>query len=156
MAKTLGDLEQVEQELAELRNQLEQSFGVLDSLIKIQVQFDDLAQTYQKLKAHLDEVNATRKDVAQVQAAFDHRFAELEAFMKKLSHAGFDAKHFQKQTKLEAEQNLLKTQLGSTQSSLRNLQRELQVMRNRLIIAILAACLVLPSLTILLFFALKR
>lgn len=78
MAKYLNELEYVEQELAELRNQLEQSFKVLNGLGKVQAQFENLAQTYQKLKEHLDEVKATQGDIAQVEATFNHRFAELE------------------------------------------------------------------------------
>ncbi|MBV8884256.1 MAG: hypothetical protein JO235_09710 [Chroococcidiopsidaceae cyanobacterium CP_BM_RX_35] len=225
MAKSLSDLEQVEQELAELRNQMAQSFRVLDGLVKVQTQFEDLAQTYQGFKAHLNEVQVTRKDVAQVQAAFNHRFAELEkvvvsrweeawselqhtqkelgttdhnlraelteqiselkgefqasltvflnewesykqamrapideleTFIKKLNNSKFSAEHFQKQTKLEAEQNLLKTQISSTQSSLRDMQRELRTMRRRLVIAVLVAGLVLPSFTVLLFAAFRH
>lgn len=78
MAKYLNELEHVEQELEKLRNHFGQSFGVLEGLAKVQAQFEDLAQTYQKLKEHLDEVKANRGDIAQVAATFNHRFAELE------------------------------------------------------------------------------
>lgn len=225
MAKSLDDLEQVEQELAELRDQIEQSFGVLHGLAGVQAQFEDLAQTYQGFKAHLHEVKVTRKDIAQVQAAFDHRFAELEkalvsrweeiwselqdtrhelgitdnnlkvelaeqlgelrrefqasltgflnewesykqampapleeleAFMKNKGNSRLSAEQAQKQTKLEADYNLLKTQIGSTQSSLRDMQRELRSLRRRLMIAVLVAGLVLPSFTILLFAAFRH
>ncbi len=74
----LSELEHVEQELAELRNHFEQSFTVLDGLSKVQAQFEDLAQTYQLLKEHLGDLKATGRDIAQVQATFNHRFAELE------------------------------------------------------------------------------
>lgn len=78
MTKYLNELEHVEQELEELRNHLEQSFGVLEGLAKVQTQFEDLAQTYQQFKEHLDEVKATRSSTEQLQATFNHRFAELE------------------------------------------------------------------------------
>jgi len=225
MAKTLGDLEQIEQELAELRNKLEQSLGVLDGLIKVQAQFEDLAQTYQKLKEHLNQVKASGGNIARVQATFNHQFAELqkvvesrwgevkselstvdqnlsdrlaqqiailkgeveerltvfrqewtsskkaiqtsldelevklkteqEVFLSKFSDAEFNPEYFQKQTKLEVEQNLLRSQMSSFQSSMREAQRELRVMRNRLIIASLLAGIVLPSLTVWLFATFK-
>ena len=75
---TLNGLENIDQELAELRNRLKQSFGVLDGLARVQTQFEDLAQTYQKFKEHLDEVKANRGDVAQGEATFNQRIAELE------------------------------------------------------------------------------
>jgi len=225
MAKSLSDLEQIEQELSELRNQMELSFGVLNGLVRVQAQFEDLAQTYQEFKANLNEVQVTRKDIAQVQAAFNQRFTELEkavvsrweeawselqdtrydlgttdnnlraeiaeqvtelkaefqasltaflnewasykqtiqapldeleAFMKKSGNSRLGAEHAQKQAKLEAEYNLLKTQIGSTQSSLRDMQRQLRIMKRRLLIAVLVAGLVLPSFTVLLFAAFRH
>lgn len=49
--------------------------------------------------------------------------AELEAFVQQLAEMGFNAQHFEKQEMLE-------TQLRLSQSSLQNVERQLQMMRN--------------------------
>ena len=89
MGAHLNELEHVEQELAELKNHLKQSFGVLDDLIKVQTQFEDVAQTYQKLKAYVDEARtiytsleaearAILERISQAQETLNQNFAELK------------------------------------------------------------------------------
>lgn len=78
MEKSLYELDYIEQELAELRNNLEHSFEVIDGLAKVQLQFEDLAQTYHQLTEHIDQVKANREYIVQVQSTVNHRFGELE------------------------------------------------------------------------------
>lgn len=73
MAKYLNDIDYIEQELAELRSHLSQTFKIIDNLAKIQTKFEDFGQTYQKL----DSVKADKADITDLQATFDDRFAQL-------------------------------------------------------------------------------
>lgn len=77
MPKSLYDIDYIEQELAELRNQLNQTFKVVDGLAKIQTQFEDFGQKYQQL-----DVIANQEDIAELQAHFNARCAQLEKLIE--------------------------------------------------------------------------
>ena len=77
MPKSLYDLDYIEQELAELRNQLNQTFKVVDGLAKIQTQFEDFGQRYQQL-----DVIANQEEIAELQAHFNARCAQLEKLIE--------------------------------------------------------------------------
>ncbi|MBW4636767.1 MAG: hypothetical protein KME05_00750 [Gloeocapsa sp. UFS-A4-WI-NPMV-4B04] len=77
MPKSLYDLDYIEQELAELRNQLNQTFKVVDSLAKIQTQFEEFGQRYQQL-----DVIANQEEIAELQAHFNARCAQLEKLIE--------------------------------------------------------------------------
>ena len=203
MENNLNELGYVEQELAELRHHLQQTFKVLDALAEIPVQFEQLRQAYKDLRQQLDERKDNREEFTQVKAALNERIAQLEtaidsrwtefkgeftrlqdelstadihlsnynaelakqvseireevakrlknfwqewvsneatqaslgqiidtkldtelaAFIQQLGEAGFNAQHFEKPEMLE-------TELRLTQSSLRELERQLQLIRN--------------------------
>lgn len=77
MPKSLYDIDYIEQELAELRNQLIQTFKVVDGLAKIQTQFEDFGQRYQQL-----DVIANQEEIAELQAHFNARCAQLEKLIE--------------------------------------------------------------------------
>ena len=77
MPKSLYDIDYIEQELAELRNQLNQTFKVVDGLAKIQTQFEDFGQKYQQL----DGI-ANQEEIAELQAHFNARCAQLEKLIE--------------------------------------------------------------------------
>lgn len=77
MPKSLYDLDYIEQELAELRNQLNQTFKVVDGLAKIQTQFEDFGQRYQQL-----DVIGNQEEIAELQAHFNARCAQLEKLIE--------------------------------------------------------------------------
>lgn len=77
MPKSLYDIDYIEQELAELRNQLNQTFKVVDGLAKIQTQFEDFGQRYQQL-----DVIANQEEIAELKAHFNARCAQLEKLIE--------------------------------------------------------------------------
>ena len=77
MPKSLYDIDYIEQELAELRNQLNQTFKVVDGLAKIQTQFEDFGQRYQQL-----DVIGNQEEIAELQAHFNARCAQLEKLIE--------------------------------------------------------------------------
>jgi DNA repair exonuclease SbcCD ATPase subunit len=70
----MNAIEHVEQELAELRRRLEQSFGVIDALVGIQTEFEDLAKTYQNLKNGSNGAD----HLAQFRETVNRRLTDLE------------------------------------------------------------------------------
>jgi DNA repair exonuclease SbcCD ATPase subunit len=77
--ETMTNFAHVEQELAELRNQLKQSFRVLDGLAQVQQQFAELAQTHEKFKHYIDKNYAALDNISQSQKTSEKRLQELEA-----------------------------------------------------------------------------
>lgn len=77
MTKSLYDIDYIEQELAELRNHLNQTFKIVDGLAKIQTQFEDFGQRYQQL-----DVIANQEEIAELQAHFNARCAQLEKLIE--------------------------------------------------------------------------
>lgn len=73
MAKYLNDIDYIEQELAELRSHLSQTFKIVDGLAKIQTKFQDFEQTAQKL----DKVKANKAELTDLQVTFDNRFVKI-------------------------------------------------------------------------------
>ncbi len=89
--KPPANLEQMDGQLAGLNQQLAKSASVLDELASIQLQFEDLAQTYADFKAYAQRLQSEdgagiaslRRDMEQrfqsIEKSFDdaqHRFAE--------------------------------------------------------------------------------
>ena len=74
----MNAIDHVEQELADLRLRLEQSFGVIDALVNIQTEFEDLAKTYQNLKNGLNSAD----QIAQFQATVNRRLTDLEKILE--------------------------------------------------------------------------
>lgn len=123
MVRYLNELEHIEQELAEFRNHFEQSLSVLDGLAKVQVQFEDLAQTYQKLKEHLEEVKFTGGEIAQVQETFNQRFAETEKVIEsKLGEVKSEV--FNLQNELDSAERNLNTEFAQ---QLGDLKRDVEI-----------------------------
>ncbi len=78
MVKNMNELGHVEQELAELRSQMEKSFETVDGLARIQEQFEGLAQTYGELKEYIDRAQAILENATGIEERFEQRFQELE------------------------------------------------------------------------------
>ncbi|MDY6937674.1 MAG: hypothetical protein SWY16_08395 [Cyanobacteriota bacterium] len=74
----MNELGHVEQELAELRSRMEQSFAIIDGLAQIQTRFEGLAQTYEELKQYIDRAQAALESATGVEEKLDRRFGELE------------------------------------------------------------------------------
>lgn len=77
MTKSLYDIDYIEQELAELRNHLTQTFKIVDNLAKIQTQFEEFGQKYQQI----DPV-ANREEIAELKSHFNARCAQLEKLIE--------------------------------------------------------------------------
>ena len=82
VGKSMNELEQVEQELGELRQQLEQAFGVLDALAQVQAEFEDLAKTHQTLKIYADESKINNKSFGQFQEKVNERLIAMERMLE--------------------------------------------------------------------------
>ncbi|MDX2216787.1 MAG: hypothetical protein SFY66_26210 [Oculatellaceae cyanobacterium bins.114] len=74
----MTDLAQVERELAELANQLRQSFRVLDGLAQVQQRFEELSQTHARMKDYLDKNGSSGGNVAQLKKTLDDRLVQFE------------------------------------------------------------------------------
>lgn len=127
MNNYLHELKHVEQELAELQSHLDQSFGVLDGLAKVQTQFEDLAQTYQELKQNMDEVKAVKGDITTVKESFQASLYEIEVKFKNELHV---VNHKLKKTGLDEQQvekqEMMEHQLRLTTSLVQNLERKVR------------------------------
>lgn len=73
----MKELEQVEQELADLRQRLEQSLDVLDNLSQVQIEFENLAKTHQQLRSN-SSGDVTRDDFEHLEIVLHDRFAQFE------------------------------------------------------------------------------
>ena len=78
MVKNMNELGHVEQELAELRSQMETSFETVNGLARIQEQFEGLARTYGELKEYIDRAQAILENATGIEERFEQRFKELE------------------------------------------------------------------------------
>lgn len=78
----MTDLAQVERELADLANQLRQSFKVLDGLAQVQLQFEELSQTHKQLKDFLEKNGSLGGNLPQLKQALDDRLTQLESGMQ--------------------------------------------------------------------------
>jgi prophage DNA circulation protein len=78
----MNELNYVEQELTELRNHLDKSFGVIDSLTQIQKQFEALAQTHQQLREYLEQAKTTPEIVSEVEEKLKARLLKLETLIE--------------------------------------------------------------------------
>ncbi|NES83959.1 MAG: hypothetical protein F6K10_22515 [Moorea sp. SIO2B7] len=133
MAKQINELEHLEQELAELHNKLESSFGVLDNFAQIQEQFEDLGETYGNLKQHVEKAGIILADLSEARKIFDQRFADLETLktelrvtLNQLNEAGFNAKtNFENITQA-------KEQFKQSFADVENLKTDLRLTLNQL------------------------
>lgn len=78
------DVERIEQELQELRSRFSKADIVLRELEEIQIQFEDIAITYKRLKEYVSEVSRFNKEsneiiklIQQAQTNFEQRFEKL-------------------------------------------------------------------------------
>ncbi len=74
----MRELENIEQELADLRSRFKQALEVLEGLAEVQAQFQDLSQTHLKLKEYVEIAAATLAEVDQAQSRMNQHFLELE------------------------------------------------------------------------------
>ncbi|MBD2091601.1 hypothetical protein H6F67_17295 [Microcoleus sp. FACHB-1515] len=70
------EVTRVEQELADLERQLQQSFRVFDELVQVQQQFVGLTQTHRRLEESIDRHNVA---LAKLQPQLDSRLEAIEA-----------------------------------------------------------------------------
>lgn len=105
------EVTRVEQELADLERQLQQSFRVFDELVQVQQQFAALAQTHRRFEESIDRHNAT---LATLQPQLDGR---LEAIETKLRN---------ELTPLQAEQKTLDRRLAEIEQHIQALKQELE------------------------------
>jgi len=76
--KPPANLEQMDGQLAGLNQQLAQSASVLDELASIQLQFEDLAQTYADFKAYAQRLQSDEGGVGTLRREMDQRFGSFE------------------------------------------------------------------------------
>ena len=78
MEENLNELESVEQELAALRDRLQQSFTVIDSLAELPAQLESLVKTYKQLQDKLEESQENQANIGQLETDLNQRFSKLE------------------------------------------------------------------------------
>ena len=78
MEKHMNQLENIEQEMVELRSQLKESFGVLENLGKIQTKFGELAETQKQFEEYTQQAKTTLEGINQNEHTFHERFNEIE------------------------------------------------------------------------------
>jgi DNA repair exonuclease SbcCD ATPase subunit len=118
----LNDLDQLEQELATLRQRVAQSLEIVDDLSQAKQQFAQLSQTHQSLQQTLDEAktllaqspisSSIESRLAQLESQTDIRYEQLQA---QLTNFRFD---------FDAMTRQFQEQLDRSQSKLSYLQRD--------------------------------
>jgi chromosome segregation ATPase len=107
----LNEIDQVEQELSELKQRFAQSAQVLDDLAHLKVQFSELTQTYQAVQASLGQAEQILKGspeqsealgikLSQIESQFEMRYEQLQAQLTN-SRFDFDATNRQLQEQVE-------------------------------------------------------
>lgn len=105
------EVTRVEQELADLERQLQQSFRVFDELVQIQQQFAALAQTHRRFEESIDRHNVA---LAKLQPQLDSRLEAIEA------------KLHSELTPLQAEQKDFDRHLSEIEQYIQALRQELE------------------------------
>jgi chromosome segregation ATPase len=75
----LNEIDQLEQELSELRRRFSQSVGVLEELSQVRSQFADLNQTHQALKDNLARAQSFLDKLPAQSGGLDQKFSHLES-----------------------------------------------------------------------------
>lgn len=120
----MNEIDQIEQELSELKQRFAQSAQVLDDLAHLKTQFSELAQTYQAVQSSLGKAEEILKSspeqskalgtrLSQIESQFEIRYEQLQAQLTN-SRFDFDATNRQLQEKLEQDRQEL-TRLRQTQ-----------------------------------------
>jgi chromosome segregation ATPase len=120
----LNEIDQIEQELSELKQRFAQSAQVLEDLAQLKVQFSELTQTYQAIQSSLGQAEQILKSspeqsealtarLSQMESQFETRYEQLQAQLTN-SRFDFDATSRQLQEKIEQDHHVL-TQLRQTQ-----------------------------------------
>jgi oligoendopeptidase F len=84
----MQELEQINQEMDDLRQRMENALGVLDSLTEIQNQFVDLAKTYRSIQSWLKLNQSNAMPLPQLQQAIEQRLDTFEQDLKQLKLRG--------------------------------------------------------------------
>ena len=85
--KPPANLEQMDGQLAGLNQQLAKSASVLDELASIQLQFEDLAQTYADFKAYAQRLQSEDgAGIASLRRDMDQRFQSIEKTLQEAQH----------------------------------------------------------------------
>jgi chromosome segregation ATPase len=120
----LNEIDQIEQELSELKQRFAQSAQVLDDLAHLKVQFSELTQTYQAIQSSLGQAEQVLKGsphqsealgmrLSQIESQFEMRYEQLQVQLTN-SRFDFDATNRQLQEKIEQDHQEL-TRLRQTQ-----------------------------------------
>lgn len=80
--KPIEDIEKIEQKLAGFSQQIAQSSSVLDNLSAIQIQFEDLAQTYESFKTYSNKVKQKNHNLEVFKVDAEQRLEDLEKSLK--------------------------------------------------------------------------
>ncbi len=107
----MNEIDQIEQELSELKQRFAQSAQVLDDLAHLKVEFSELTQTYQAIQSSLGQAEeilkgtpaqseVLGKKLSQVESQFEMRYEQLQAQLTN-SRFDFDATGRQLQEKIE-------------------------------------------------------
>jgi SMC interacting uncharacterized protein involved in chromosome segregation len=108
----LNEIDQVEQELSELKRRFAQSAQVLDDLAHLKAQFSELTQTYQAVQASLGQAEQILKGspeqsealsirLSQIESQFETRYEQLQA---QLTNSRFDFEATNRQLQEQVEQ----------------------------------------------------
>jgi len=115
----LTAIDQIEKELADLRNRFSQAFQVLDDFSQLQTHFEQLTQTQQDLEATLGRAQNTlqasstpvlQEQYSQLEAQLEAKYAQLHSELLDLRHS-FEATTYDLQDQLHQDRNQLH-QLG--------------------------------------------
>jgi DNA repair exonuclease SbcCD ATPase subunit len=120
----LNEIDQIEQELSELKQRFTQSAQVLDDLAHLKVQFSEFTQTYQAIQSSLGQAEQALKGspeqsealdtrLTHIESQFEMRYEQLQAQLTN-SRFDFDATNRQLQEKIEQDHQEL-TRLRQTQ-----------------------------------------
>ena len=107
----MNEIDQIEQELLELKQRFTQSVGVLEELSEIRAQFSDLSQSRQALEASLakadklfnhspEQLQSFEMKFAQIEQQFEVRYEQLQAQLTSFRF-DFDAINRQLHEKIE-------------------------------------------------------
>lgn len=81
------EIEQIEEKLVSFSQQISQSSNVLDNLSAIQVQFEDLAQTYESFKEYSVKARQKNQNFEVFKTDTDQRLEDIEKGLKAIQTA---------------------------------------------------------------------
>ncbi|NJM56885.1 MAG: hypothetical protein HC857_04825 [Synechococcales cyanobacterium RU_4_20] len=80
----IEDIERIEQKLVGFSQQIAQSSSVLDNLSAIQLQFEDLAQTYESFKTHNGKLKQKTQSLEVFKTDAEQRIDDIEKALKSI------------------------------------------------------------------------